>query len=115
MFGVKIKPFSVNDAWKGKRYKTDEYKKFYAPALGLLLPNIEIPDGNLKLTIEWGFSSKTSDIDNPLKPFIDVLQTKYDFNDNRIYELNVTKKICRKGAEYILFNIEAIKVYMNER
>lgn len=108
MMGVGVKPLSVNQCWQGKRFKTKTYKA-YEKELLTLLPKITIPKGNIKLSIEWGFSSAASDIDNPLKPFIDILQKKYDFNDKWITELIVKKKKCKKGAEYILFEVIGIE------
>ena len=107
MIGIKIKPLSQNKAYTGRRYKTAAYKDFQEELL-FSLPNIEIPDGKLFLKVEFGFSDKRSDITNPLKIFEDVLQKKYQFNDNRVYETHMKKKITKKGAEYILFSIEAI-------
>ena len=105
--GIKIKPISVNDCWQGRRFKTDKYKD-YEKELLIMLPNIDVPEGKIELDIEFGFSSRASDIDNPLKPFIDILQKKYEFNDKNIFQLNVKKKICRKGAEYVIFSIREI-------
>lgn len=102
--GLKIKPLSVNGCWQGRRFKTPKYKKYEKDVMAML-PDIVIPATDLKLTIEWGFSSAASDIDNPLKPFIDILQKKYGFNDSKVHELHVKKKKCKKGAEYILFSI----------
>lgn len=104
---VDIKPLSVNRAWKGRLTKTYEMKKYTRDVL-LMLKSMEIPDGELFISIEYGFSNKASDIDNPCKPFIDVLQKKYGFNDSRIYRLDLTKKIVKKGDEYIQFNIEGL-------
>ena len=104
MHTIKIKPLSVNQAWQGKRFKTNEYKKYERDCL-LLLPQIEVPGGNLKVEIVVGFSNSGSDIDNILKPFFDILQKKYKFNDSKIYELNVKKEIVKKGYEYISFQI----------
>lgn len=105
---IEIKPLSVNDAWKGRRYKTDNYKKWQKELL-LLLPKIDIEfKGDLKVDFVFGFSSKASDIDNPLKPLIDTLQKKYDFNDNKIQVLNVKKEIVKKGNEFITINITEI-------
>ncbi len=101
---IDIKPLSVNQAWKGRRFKTDKYKK-YEIELMLLLKKIDIPDGNLSLYIDVGFSSNGSDIDNIAKPFIDILQKKYGFNDSRIYQLTIVKSIVKKGDEYIEFYI----------
>jgi len=107
MIKINIKPLSVNDAWKGRRYKTDAYK-VYEKALAYVLPKIDIPEGNLKIEIIFGFSSKGSDWDNPIKPFQDVTCKKYGVNDNRIYEANIKKEIVKKGEEYIKFKITQI-------
>jgi len=103
---INIKPLSVNDAWQGRRYKTKEYKK-YEKDCNLLLPgSLEIPDGYLKLDLEFGVSSSGSDIDNGVKLFVDILSKKYDFNDNRIFRMIIDKVKVKKGDEYIKFKIE---------
>lgn len=102
---INIKPMTVNRAWQGRRYKTPEYKQYERDVL-LLLPKIAIPDGELSLYIQAGFSSKNADIDNIAKPFIDILQKKYKFNDSRIFRLTLQKEIVPKGKEYIYFRIE---------
>ena len=104
---IDIKPLSVNDAWKGKRYKTDKYKA-YAAYLILLLKPLEIPEGKLSIHITWGFSSKGSDADNPIKPFVDCLQTKYEFNDNKVYHYDIKKVDVKKGEEFIEFDIKGM-------
>ena len=58
---------------------------------------------------EWGFSSSASDVDNPIKPIQDILQKKYDFNDNRIWKLEVEKTKVKKGEEYIKIDITELK------
>ena len=35
---------------------------------------------------------------------IDILSKKYGFNDNRIYQLFLTKQIVKKGNEFIEFS-----------
>ena len=95
---------SVNACWRGRRFKTAAYDNYEATLL-YLLPKIEIPDGNLALKIRVGYSNKNNDIDNFLKPFIDVLQKKYGFNDSHIYELEAEKVIVKKGDEFIEFEI----------
>lgn len=104
---INIKPLSVNESWKGKRFKTDKYL-IYERNLLLMLPNIKIENKPLKLNISFGFSSSLSDIDNPVKPFIDVLQKKYGINDKSIFELFLKKEIVNKGKEYIHFEFEYI-------
>lgn len=105
---VKIKPLSVNDVWQGRRFKTPKYTK-YALAVSLLLPNnLIIPEGLLRVYYEFGLSSNGGDWDNPVKPFQDILQEKYKFNDSRIMEATVKKIIVSKGNEYISFKIESL-------
>jgi len=104
---LKIKPLSVNKVWKGKRFKTNDYKS-YEQELFLLLPKITIPKGKLKLSLVFGFSSKASDIDNPVKPFVDILQKKYLFNDKMIYQMEIKKVDVKKGKEFIDFKIESV-------
>ena len=101
---IDIKPLSVNQAWKGSRYKTPEYKD-YEKHLLFMLKKFPIPDGELFLKITFGFSSRGSDVDNPAKPFIDILQKLLGFNDSRIYRLDLKKEIVRKGNEFIDFEI----------
>lgn len=99
-----IKPLSVNEAWKGRRFKTDKYTR-YEQAVLLLLPKIKLPEPPFKLSLVFGFSNLASDIDNPVKNFVDCLQKKYGFNDKLITELHIRKELVRKGSEYIQFEI----------
>lgn len=105
MIKIDIKALSVNRAWKGRRFKTDDYK-FYEIGVTYLLPRMNIPKGKLEIFIEFGFSSKAADVDNPVKPFVDILQKKYKFNDKMIYSLHLKKADVKKGKEYICFEIK---------
>lgn len=107
MLTINIKPLSINECWQGKRFKTNKYKE-YEKSCFLLLPKIKIPEGKLKVDLVFGFSSKLSDADNPVKCFIDILQKKYGFNDNKIYEYSIKKVDVKKGNEFIEFNITNI-------
>jgi len=105
-YKLQIKPLSVNEAFKGTRIKTDKYNSFIFKCLLLLPKSVIIPDEtNIKLAIEFGFSSKASDIDNCCKSFIDCLVKKYKVDDRFIYEMHVFKSIVKKGEEYIKFKI----------
>lgn len=95
---IDIKPLSVNEAWKGRRFKTDKYKSYERTML-MLLPKHFKKDWT-KLHIKIGVIS-LYDIDNCLKPLIDVLQKKYGFNDRYITKLTVEKEVVKKGKEYI--------------
>ena len=101
---INIKPLSVNKCWQGRSFKTPIYKGYESELL-LKLVKIDVPNVSIGLNIIFGFSNKLSDIDNPLKPFLDILQKKYNINDRDIYELNVKKEIVKKGDEFISFKI----------
>jgi Holliday junction resolvase RusA-like endonuclease len=72
----------------------------------LMLKPILIPTGPLKIDYVFWFSNKKSDIDNPIKPFQDVLCKKYWFDDSQIYCITVQKKIVKKWDEFVAFSIE---------
>ena len=108
---IKIKPLSVNDCWQGRRFKTKAYNDYEKELFYLLPKKLKIPKGKkLKLRIWWGFSSKASDIDNPVKPLLDILQKKYGFNDKSIYQMVVEKEDVGKGEEYIIFIFDVLPV-----
>ena len=102
---IPVKPLTVNRAWKGRRFKTDEYKAFEIHVKSKL-KKMDIPEGELEITLNWGFSNYgASDWDNPIKPFQDCLQKCLGFNDNRIKRAIVEKFKVPKGEEYIEFEL----------
>ena len=110
MIRINIKPLSINDAWKGMRYPTDDYKQ-YKKDLAYILPNVKIAlEAKKKYVIylKWGFSSRASDWDNPIKPTQDCIAKRYGFNDKLIYRAIVEKEIVPKGKEYFEFKIEEL-------
>lgn len=109
MIHLKIKALSVNQVWAGRRFKTPAYKK-YEKDVTILLPKIKLPDPPYELQVECGFSNKASDLDNILKPLIDILQKKYNFNDKEIYSLIMRKMIVKKGNEYIKITINNFNI-----
>ena len=106
MVNIPIKPLTVNQAWQGRRVKTAKYRKYERDLL-LLLPPFKVPDGDLGIELVFGVSYSGSDWDNPVKPFQDVLQKKYGFNDSRIIEASVFKLKVAKGQEFIEWRIYA--------
>lgn len=105
MIKIKIKPISVNDAWRGRRFKTDKYKMFELE-LGYLLPRLEVPNAKLSVTYHFGLSNKKSDGDNCIKQFQDILTKKYGFDDSMIYKWDIQKFDVKKDEEFISFKIE---------
>ena len=104
---IKIKPISVNQCWQGRRFKTKLYKSFEIELLSKLKP-LEVPAGKLQIFIKFGLSSKNADWDNPIKPFQDILQKKYGFNDRNVYKAVVEKVDVQKGFEFIEFEIKSL-------
>jgi len=102
-----IKPLSVNRCWQGKRFKTRGYILYERLILAILPNDIVIPAGKLQARYTFGVSSKNADNDNPVKPFQDILQKKYGFNDHRIYKTIVEKTDVPKGGEFIEFSLTA--------
>lgn len=107
MIKLRVKPLSVNEAWKGQKWKTDKYKS-YEKLLLAILPTIKIPSGKLQITYNFGFSSPLCDSDNPVKLCNDILQKRYGFNDRDVFKLIITKEITPKGQEFIEFKIESL-------
>ena len=102
---IDIKALSINEAFKGRRFKTDKHKKYVRDVIRLLRP-LEVPSGELTLKIRYGVSSNASDVDNLLKCLIDCLQLKYGFNDKMIRRIEAEKELVKKGSEYIDFTLE---------
>lgn len=100
-----IKPLSVNDCWKGQRFKTLDYKRYEAELL-YTLPQKKLPLPPYSIHFEFGLSNILSDWDNPVKPLQDILQKKYQFNDKDIHFAAVRKVKVKKGEEYFLVKIE---------
>ena len=61
---IRIKPLSVNEAWKGRRFKSLKYQGYEKEVLLRLLP-MKIPEGELKISLEFGMPI-AMDIDNPV-------------------------------------------------
>ena len=102
---INIKPLSVNECWQGKRFKTPKYKS-YETELLYRLKCLAIPEPPYELNITFGLSNVLSDWDNPVKPFQDILQKKYGFNDKNIFKAVVIKEKVSKGNEFIDFEIK---------
>jgi len=107
MIKIDIKPLSVNECWQGRRFKTPKYTKYQNDVL-LMLPKLIIPSKPFKISLEYGFSNKCSDIDNGIKPILDILVKKYGFDDRDIYEIDIKKVIVKKGSEYVKFDLTSV-------
>lgn len=106
MITLKIKPLSLNSAYRGRRFTTPELAVFKR-SVGLLAPKIVVPNSKLKVIYKFGSSSKNSDGDNLIKCFQDAIAEKYGFNDKKIYKWDVEKIDVKKGEEFISFEISS--------
>ena len=112
MFRIKHKPMSVNVAWKGQRFTSAAYSKFKM-IVGVLLKTMRPkpnrpPDAPLFAHYRWGVSNMQSDVDNPTKPFQDVL---FDYwgvkqKDHNVEFLILEKHKTAKGQEFIDFHVD---------
>lgn len=92
---VNIRPLSVNEAYKGRRFDTDKKKAFVNSLLWMLPKKVDTFD-KMQINIKLGFKSGASDIDNHIKAFLDCLQKKYKFNDNRVYRMVLDKEVVKE-------------------
>ena len=104
MVKIPLKPISVNEAYRGRRFSTPALKT-YKQSVQMLLPKCTIPLGKLAISYRFGLSSKGSDYDNLIKATQDAISEGYGFNDNRIYKATIEKVDVKKGEEFIEFEI----------
>jgi Holliday junction resolvase RusA-like endonuclease len=105
---LKIKPLSVNECFQGRRFKTPLYKAYEEEVL-YLLKKEPISSGKLFLRLTVGVSSKNADLDNIIKPLVDILQKKLGFNDRQIYAMDLWKEDVRKGEEFIEYDLSPLE------
>lgn len=102
---VNIRPLSVNEGYRGRRFHTKEHK-IWSQSVNILLPNsFKLPLPPFEIKLRFGMSSSSSDFDNPTKFFIDSLATKYRFNDKLIRKGTIEKTLVPKGKEFIEWDI----------
>jgi len=109
-----VKPLSINAAYTLKRKKSAKYRKFEElMALELfgyeIPPNRNVAEMRFKLDIQWGFATSLSDVDNPIKTLLDVLQRWFGFDDKQIMKIAATKVIVGRGREYLSFTLSEIQ------
>jgi Holliday junction resolvase RusA-like endonuclease len=109
-----IKPVSVNACWQGRRFKTDDYKKYERDASLILscVPREEFSQtGKIELNIKFYFQRVwNKDLDNFLKPLLDILTKNRLIADDRfIAKLTVEK--MQSASDYIEIQIKEYKRY----
>ncbi len=109
---INVKPLSVNQCWQGRRFKTVRYKNYERELLFILPRKLKMKikkNDKLKIEITAGLSSANADVDNIVKPFLDILQKKYNFDDRQVYEMILKKEKTAKGKEFVEFFIKKIE------
>ena len=109
MIKLKIKPLSVNEAYRGKKWRTPKHDIFKTAIKYLLPPSYNIPEAPFCIHFEFGVSSSLSDGDNLIKCAQDSIADKYGFNDRLIRRWIVDIELVKKGEEYISFKIEHLE------
>lgn len=105
---LSVKALSVNECFQGRRFKTKRYLLYERLTLQQL-SEMSIPTGKLSATYIFGVSNSNSDADNLVKPFQDILQKKYGFNDRMIYRTVIEKVLVKKGEEFIEFRLDPLE------
>ena len=104
---LNYKPVSVNDVWKGRRFKTKEYKQ-YENDLSILLWQFKEPRLSKSIKITYRFYQKSvlvSDADNLIKPLQDILvKTGFLSDDRYIMEMHIYK--IKADTDYMEIEIE---------
>ena len=108
MIKILIKPLSINEAYKGRKFRTVKYQWYKENVAKLLPSNYVLPLPPYFIHFIFGFSSVSSDWDNCIKTTQDCIAEKYNFNDKLIRRGLVDIEIVPKGKEFITFKIEHI-------
>ena len=106
---IQIKPLSVNEMYRGKKFKSVLYLRYKQALLPQLDRTYKVPEGLLELHFTFGLSNQASDYDNLIKPTQDCICDYYGINDKNIYYGTQRKIIVPKGEEYIEFQFLPFK------
>lgn len=103
---------------KGKTtFKTPEYLAYQNEIRDdMIMEEWPFGDSLVQFTIDVGLSNRGADIDNVLKPLLDTYQGMFeDFNDNKVYRIEVEKNIVKKGEEYLTVIVEEYNADNNKK
>ena len=103
---VDMKPISVNKAWKGRRYKTDEYKVWRQEALyRIKLMKLEKIEGWVEVHINSYLKNfKITDEANLLKAIFDALVDAEVIEDDRFIKRHTSEK-HESDEDYFTFEV----------
>ena len=65
----------------------------------------------VSFSVVAGVSNRGSDLDNVIKPILDTYQGVYEeFNDNKVYNIKLEKRIVKRGGEFLDIGIREYKI-----
>ena len=112
MHTLQLKPISVNEAYKGRKFKTPQHKKFKDHAK-ILLRSKRLPKVEKKqpfFILYHFYTNMQNDLDNLIKLTQDSICEKLGTDDRYIMGMHAKKFIAKKGEEKIKF-----KIFVNEQ
>ncbi len=105
---IKIKPFSINKAFQGRRFKTSDYKRYEEECLWLLKGNKKT-EGEVKVIYRFYIKNyKASDVGNFEKCLSDIITKAGLIEDDR-YIKRMTLEKFKSDKEYIEIEIKKVK------
>lgn len=107
MVTLPLKPISVNRCWQGRRYLTDQARKFQRDAYVLIKSQtrgMKLPDGELSLRLRFGLS-RDMDTSNCIKLVEDAIAKAFSIDDRMFRGQLATKEKVKRGQEFIAFDI----------
>lgn len=108
---IEIKPLSVNDAWRGRKFSTPKKKKYEAK-VKQELKDCVLEDCIPPYEIHFRFwIPKLQDYDNCIKVTQDIVCEHFGINDRDIYKAIIEKVPVKSWQEY--FEIEILTYNFN--
>ena len=115
---IDVKPFSNNDMYGPRKYKTAAYKAYQLALFNALKRHrfAVHKDDKYQLDLLVGYQRITSDLDNALKPLLDSMQNVLSFDDKQIYEIHTVKNLVKaKESPYLCVRLTKITDNMVKR
>lgn len=90
---IPLKPLSVNKAWQGRRFKSEDYLDYEEDLNRLLRDNLAPLEGKIEVRYKFYLKNHSrTDNDNLVKPIQDILvKLKYIKDDRYIYRTIIEK------------------------
>ena len=103
---IDANPLSVNELWIGRKWKTKKYEA-YEKEIAALLPARKTIQGKFRLQFVFRIkNANRCDLDNLIKPLVDIMQKKGYYTDDR--------NLVGLMAEKIKSNNNLIYIYLEE-